>query len=130
MYDWNQFYVFSKKLNEDISFFCDDIHTKHRVIMSRTYYAAYHKAKTFVKENKLDTVYVGGEHERIVLALKRANKGGASFKRSCHQLGNLLERLKLNRHKADYRDDIDFTAREVIDQIIKTKEVIDKIEIL
>lgn len=128
MYNWENYFAFSKYMSSTKDYYKNDEETKYRVILSRCYYAAFHLAKEFVAKHKLESLYASGEHDRIIFYLKNPAKGTADFKRSCIRLSTILSRLKKNRVLADYERDAVITELDVMDQINKTNELIQEVK--
>lgn len=77
--------------------------------MSRSYYAAFHYAKKFLKDFHLEnsTIY-GGEHQRVIRHFKEMKRKTPDFQRKCKRIGLYLDRLKTRRMQADYKDGYTF----------------------
>lgn len=107
-YDWNQFLSFSEQLYND-PFGNNDSATKYRIVVSRSYYAAFHYAKKFLKDFHLEnsTIY-GGEHQRVIRHFKEMKRKTPDFQRKCKRIGLYLDRLKTRRMQADYKDGYTF----------------------
>lgn len=75
---------------------------KLRSAISRAYYAAFCKARNFLRDKKGDTrIPSGGEAHRYV-----RNRFKTSGDKSYKSIGANLNRLRLDRGKADYDDTI------------------------
>lgn len=120
-YDWKQFLKFSQNLYADKTLDVDDI-TKERVVVSRSYYAAYHYANDFLTFRKIKTSNYGSEHDKVIKSLKNTKNP------KLIKLGLNLERAKKNRTIADYKDQFTLNERDVEKHLKITGEIIKNIE--
>ena len=120
-YDWKQFFEFSKNLYKDKLLHVDNI-TKERVVVSRSYYAAFHYANDFLTSRKMKTENYGGEHDKVIQSLKKAKDT------KLLKLGLNLERAKKNRKIADYDSNFTLNEREVEKHLKNTGGIIKIIE--
>lgn len=128
-YNWNQFLSFSEALLQN-DFWQDDVSTKYRIIISRAYYAAFHSAQNFLRDYHLESKRAGAEHEKVIIGLKEMHKKNADFQRTCKKVGIHLERLKVRRVQADYRDHIVFYDRDAKLSLRDSKKIIEDINAL
>jgi len=93
-----------------------------RNAVSRSYYSAYHEALAVVAVLKWPdpNQHLGmGAHERLVEMIKSRSELSRS-----KVLGIMLNGLKLNRHKADYKLECTVGAAEVAAHLEATKKFI------
>jgi uncharacterized protein (UPF0332 family) len=97
--------------------------SKLRCAISRAYYAAFHKALTVVYPE--GPPEIAGIHGELTRELK------SSDDRRRRQLGIDLDRLKGNRHRADYRSIIEGNLEALAENaLIAAEEIIDRFNAL
>jgi hypothetical protein len=96
-----------------------------RCAASRAYYAALHTADALFER---PSVRADGKressHERIILAAKLYGQGANPGRSSAKQVAALLGTIKIDRNRADYDLDLDYTERQCSDMFMRVKEVL------
>lgn len=129
-YDWKQFLSFSEKLYAD-TFWKDDPATKYRIILSRSYYAAFHCAQDFLQEYHLQNPDIhDSEHRCVIRNLKMMKRKTSDFQRACKKIGLNLDRLREKRAQADYRADWSFKDADAQNGILQSHKIISGIDAL
>lgn len=124
-FDWRGYFELANKLMEDSNIPLDLEEAKLRSIVSRAYYAAYHKALILLEEklgfqidkNNKDK----SDHRQVIDECKN---GGD---RRLVDVGVRLETLFSTRNQADYDDIMPINnekAKEVIDDCRETLQII------
>jgi uncharacterized protein (UPF0332 family) len=102
-FDWNEYLLLANNLagagNE----------AAYRSAVSRAYYSVFHAASVSLKSNSVATnpKYSRDRHLQVW------NVYIVSADKDCKRIGNQGQRLKLDRHDADYDSEIDFTPVRV-----------------
>ena len=101
IFDWDKFRELAEKLRQD------ETEAAKRTAVSRIYYAVYHRAKTYLENEGFQFRQFESSHRQIWDEFK--DKG-----RTFTAIGNTGDRLRANRIKADYIEEI-----ENIDFLVK-----------
>lgn len=99
-FNWNRYIDFADELLQSIPEKEDD-EVKGRCGISRAYYGAFHRAKIYL--NKIGiTIDINGadSHNKVIEAYKKIGRHNKLWA----GIGLDLERLKIQRKKADYSD--------------------------
>jgi uncharacterized protein (UPF0332 family) len=98
-FDWDDYILLAKNLSGL------GTDAARRSAVSRAYYCAFHAAALSLENNKIATnpKYTRDRHLRVWnIYIESAN-------RECRRIGNGGQRLKIERHEADYDPGSDFT---------------------
>jgi hypothetical protein len=114
MFDWNEYFKLAENFSKQAPYpFGSEAYM--RTAVSRAYYAAYHKVRKFaektdgvllaeIKNEEISDMRGGnrrrGDHEVMVEFLKKSH---ASF---FNTEGVILDRLRIDRVKCDYYDEV------------------------
>ncbi len=101
IFDWDKFRELAESLRES------ETESARRTAISRVYYAVYHRAKTHLESEGFQFRQFESSHRQIWDEFK--DKG-----RTFTAIGNTGDRLRANRVKADYIEEI-----EDVDFLIK-----------
>lgn len=113
-FDWNEYLQLAKHLgglrNEAAS----------RTAVSRAYYCAFHAASLSLKSNNITTnpKYARDRHLQVWKIYIDSSD------RDCVRIGNKGQRLKIERHAADYEPDRDFPDSHVQRCISQAEELV------
>lgn len=113
-FDWSEYL----RLAQQLGGLADD--AANRSAVSRAYYSAFHAASLSVKSNKISTnpKYERDRHLRIWnIYMDSANK-------ECRRIGNRGQRLKAERHYADYDAESSFSETRVQHAIAQAQAVV------
>lgn len=124
-YDWKQFFEFSQRLYVDKLLDVDDI-TKGRVVVSRSYYAAFHYADDFLMSKKMKSEQCGGEHDKVIRSLINAKPG--KLKQILHKIGLNLKRAREKRIIADYRSEFSMGDKDIKKHLKNVEKIINDID--
>lgn len=106
-FNWNRYIDLAESLFKSISKDTDN-EVKERCGISRAYYGAFHRARSYLEKiGIIIDVNNKGSHNMVIEEFKNIGKSNKLWSR----IGLDLERLKIQRKKADY-DDKYFTAQE------------------
>ena len=99
-FDWNRYISFAEELLEFIPEDKDD-EAKERCGISRAYYGAFHRAKSYLNRIGI-TIDINGSdsHKKVIEEYKNVG----IHNRLWYQVGIELDRLKKQSKKADYHD--------------------------
>mgnify|MGYP000105224413 CR=1 FL=1 len=124
-YDWKQFLEFSQRLYADKALDVDGI-TKGRVVVSRSYYAAFHYADDFLVSKKMKTEQFGGEHDKVIRSLTSAKQG--KLKQILHKIGLNLKRAREKRIMADYYSEFSMGDEDIKKHLKNVENIIQDID--
>ena len=99
-FNWNRYIDFADELLKSMAEDEDD-ELKDRCGISRAYYGAFHRAKSYLDKIGI-TIDINGSdsHNKVIEEYKKIGKNNKLWAR----IGLDLERLKIQRKKADYKD--------------------------
>ena len=131
-FNWERYLHLAKELLESIPENEDD-EAKARCGISRAYYAAYHKAESYLNEIGITIdIYQKGSHKRVIEEFYNIGRSNRLWR----GIDVSLKRLKNWRESADYKDRFfdevsnpHLTMRSILESaIILTNDVIDRIK--
>ena len=101
-YKWENYLDFAEQLLTGLPITCDE--TKYRNIVSRSYYAAFHKTKIFldIPVHTNDTEFVGKSHYEVITKLHEKALSLNNPKLTMY--ANKLSDLKRDRVTCDYKN--------------------------
>ncbi len=101
-FDWSEYFILAKNLAGKTTPTLPTEEAKLRSSMSRAYYAVHRTAHNFLRDIEKDSnLPASGEaHTYIITKFRASSIIGRK------DIGNRLNRLKINRSRADYYDEI------------------------
>lgn len=101
-YKWENYLDFAKQLLTGLPITSDE--TKYRNIVSRSYYAAFHKTKIFldIPVHTNETEFKGKSHDEVIIKLYE--KAESQNNPKLTMFANKLSGLKRDRVICDYRN--------------------------
>lgn len=97
-FNWIRYIGFAEDLLETIPKDGDD-EVKERCGISRAYYGAFHRAKSYLNEIGISVDINGSDsHKKVISEFKNIGKSNALWR----GIGLDLDRLRIQRKKADY----------------------------
>ena len=102
-FDWIEYYDYAKQILNDTG----ANECSCRVGVSRFYYAAFHIAQKYAKQESITIIDAGKTHEKLWISLEQSNNNNA---KRVAALGNALKRL---RTISDYRSGISVDLRDL-----------------
>ncbi len=118
MFDWEEFLAFAERLVER-----DVEEVALRTAISRAYYAVYHRASTYIRDNDLLPAGEGLTHRKVWDTLQAASE------RRRFDIGSRGRRLQRRRTSADYHNpypgDIQDAARFSVNEARSMLDLID-----
>lgn len=96
-FDWFEYLILAQELAGKTTIPASQ-EAKLRCAISRAYYAAFIKARNFLRERNISTIPRENAHHYVISQFRNSTDGGRRI------LGEKLQRLRTIRNQADYND--------------------------
>jgi len=117
-FDWAEYLSLAKKLAHQAGANPEQEACK-RSAVSRAYYAAFVRARNYLRDNEAVNIPPNGQAHRIV---RKRFQTSPSLERTT--IGQYLDRLRRDRNRADYDDHFPELSSSVMDDLERAERVL------
>lgn len=114
-FDWIAFLDLSKSLRSG------NDEATCRTIVSRSYYAAFHRSRIFLESHFSYQLPQNDQHKAVISEMVQKND------LNINKMGRQLGRLRSKRNEADYEDNVSINSRMAESATLEAEEIINNL---